>query len=248
MTLAGKRIAITRPANLATSFAARLADVGAHPLTFPCIAIEAVTDMAELIAELRALHAADWVLFTSVHAVDAFARTTSSEWPRVRWQKQCAAVGRTTASALRAHGLDAAVVPSRASATALVDAVGSLNGRVVLYPASNLANDDVDRGVRAQGGVVRRVTAYRTVPGEGIDALASAVSAHTIDAAAFWSPSAVEFVAARLPFRDWPRRTRVVCAGESTAMRATHLGVTVHATATAPTTDEMLRALRVALR
>ena len=167
-SLDGRRAAITRAASSSATLGHRIEQAGGVALARPCIAIERVADHGEMRDALRMLGADDWVIFTSRHAVRAFAEATSDEWTAAAWRRQCAAIGATTAQALAEHGLVASIVASQPSAQALVTTMGSLAGRTVLYPTSNLASDDVVNGVHAAGGNVRRVTAYRTIPGNGI--------------------------------------------------------------------------------
>ncbi len=63
------------------------------------------------------------ITFTSPSAVQQFFRLLSlSEWPILR--KIClAAIGRTTATAIREHGLQASVMPETTSAAALIEAI-----------------------------------------------------------------------------------------------------------------------------
>ena len=113
-----------------------------------------------------------------------------------------AAVGPSTADALRLAGVEPDLVPAEHSARALVevfpvpDAGGS---RRVLFPCADLAPDTIAEGLGEKGWHVRRVEAYRTVPLSVPEpALLDRVAA--ADALTFTATSSVAaFVALRTP-------------------------------------------------
>jgi uroporphyrinogen-III synthase len=74
--LLGKRIVITRAAHQAGDFAALLECRGAIPLLYPCLSIAPVEDTALLDQALNrwAIGGYDWVVFTSVNAVEIAAQ------------------------------------------------------------------------------------------------------------------------------------------------------------------------------
>ena len=70
--LFGKRIAVTRPREDAQDLADRLAALGAEPVIAPMIRMAAPEDWEPLDNAIDAVDTVDWIIFTSVNAVDQF--------------------------------------------------------------------------------------------------------------------------------------------------------------------------------
>jgi uroporphyrinogen III methyltransferase/synthase len=70
--LFGKRIAVTRPREDATELSDRLSALGADPIIAPMIRMAPPEDWAPLDNAIDAVESADWIIFTSVNAVDQF--------------------------------------------------------------------------------------------------------------------------------------------------------------------------------
>jgi uroporphyrinogen-III synthase len=127
--LDGRVVVVTRPAAQAARFAAMVAADGATPLMLPTIEIQPI----ELDAAARATLAPDtfdWTIYTSANAVEASLR----QLPRPARSK-IAALGRGTARALAAHGLEVAAVPTTTADSEgllALDCFADLRGQRVL--------------------------------------------------------------------------------------------------------------------
>ena len=127
--LDGRVVVVTRPAAQAARFAAMVAADGATPLMLPTIDIEPI----ELDAAARAALAPDtfdWTIYTSANAVESSLR----QLPRPALSR-IAAVGRGTARALAAHGLEVAAVPTTTADSEgllALDCFAGLRGQRVL--------------------------------------------------------------------------------------------------------------------
>src|SRR5919204_171570 len=199
---------------------------GAEPIVCPLIAIEPVTDYAELDAELRRLSSASWLVFTSVNAVNAVADRLDALRVTVPASVLIAAVGGATADAVarRIRGVD--FVPSRANADTLGDELPDEKAQRVVFPRGDLASEALTARLRMRGARVSDVIAYRTVPGPGTATLEAAVREGTLDAVIFMSPSSVRFagdtlVAARLS----SLRPAIACVGGTTAAAVREIGI-----------------------
>jgi Uroporphyrinogen-III synthase len=62
---------ITRPRLQAEQFANALIEVGAQPIFFPTIEIIPTDDFRALAFARRSLKEFDWLIFTSIHSVEA---------------------------------------------------------------------------------------------------------------------------------------------------------------------------------
>jgi uroporphyrinogen-III synthase len=236
--LAGRRIVITRPAERAARLADRLRALGAVPVVFPTIRIEAA-DSAPLVAAARDLDAFDWVVFTSASGVDAFFAHLAEAGRDARdvARRQVAAIGPVTAQALRERGVEPALVPAEYVAEAILAALGDVGGRSFLLPRADIAREALAEGLRARGARVTEVTAYRTRGADGPPPdLAGA------DAVTFTSSSTVRHFVAAGGAAAAPG-AKVVCIGPVTAATARELGLAVDAVAQDYTEDGLIQAL-----
>jgi uroporphyrinogen III methyltransferase / synthase len=239
--LVGRRIVITRPAERAGRLAEKLASLGAVPVVFPTIRIEAA-EPGPLVDAARELDGFDWVIFTSASGVEAFFARLADAGKDARdvSRRKIAAIGPVTAAALRERGVEPALVPPEYVAEAILAALGEVRGSRFLLPRADIAREALADGLRERGAEVTEVAAYRTVGADG-----PPPDLGDADAVTFTSSSTVRhFVAsgARLP------RAKVVCIGPVTAATARELGLAVSAVATAYTEDGLIEALEGAFR
>lgn len=231
-------VAITRSVEDNRSLAERLERLGFVAVAIPLIDVMAPADGGRALTEaLEQLADYGWVVLTSANGVRALVEAGNGRpWPG---EVSVAAVGPATAAAARSAGLPVALVPDVATAVALVDTFPVAGPPPppprVLAPLAQLASDTVATGLEAKGWRVDRVEAYRTVaPQEQADR-----SDAVVDAAAFFSPSAVD---------RWVDRYGIgvplaVCVGPSTAARARDRGLARVVEATPHTEGGIVTAL-----
>jgi len=108
--LGGRRLVVTRPRRQGGLLAAKLEALGAEVLLAPTIRIEPPENPAPLDDAIHASKSGkyDWIVFTSVNAVEAFFGR-AAEAPNAHY----AAIGPATAEALETRGLNADIVPGR---------------------------------------------------------------------------------------------------------------------------------------
>jgi uroporphyrinogen III methyltransferase/synthase len=242
--LFGKRVFVTRTRSQAGQLSARLRELGADPLEFPAIKIVDPSSFEPLDTALAGLSSFGWIIFTSTNTVDAvFARLDRQRKDaRALAPNRIAAVGPSTADALRAHGIEANLVPETFTTEALAQAMGDASGSsVVLLPQAENAPDDLHARLGAQGWGCIVVPAYRTeVDDSSVAAGREALDAG-VDAVAFTSGST-----ARNFVELWgqpPASTIVCCIGPRTEQAAREAGVHVDATADEHTIDGLVNAL-----
>ena len=192
MNLTNKRVLITRPRAQAEGFARALKAAGAEPIFFPVIEIIPPDDYLALDFAIRSLEQFDWLVFTSVHGVEAFfKRFEALGIERIPAGLRVAAVGSRTARFLSKHGLCTDQIPNEYIAEAMLPDFGkNIYGKRFLLPQSNLARTVLANEIRSAGGLVTEVVAYRNRLSEPnnseINALRSGV-----DIVTFTSPSTV---------------------------------------------------------
>jgi uroporphyrinogen III methyltransferase/synthase len=240
--LSGRRIVVTRSAGQAGELADLLTRVGAVPVVAPVIEIVPPADGgADLQATLSCAAEYEWLVFTSVNAVEAaFARVRDARalaGPRV------AAIGPTTAARLAQRGIVVDLVPARSTSEGLVEAIGRPgSGRILLVRAEE-GRKELVQGLVQSGYSVRSVTAYRTLSRQLDEEQVKLVQRS--DAVAFTSASTVHSLLDSLAGR--PLDPPVACIGPITAEAARARGLAVEAVAARPDMESLVEALSQAV-
>ncbi len=225
--LAGRTVVVTRSGGRAEGLLGALERAGARPIE---LALTRQVDPADGGTALRAAAAGvrdvNWVVFTSVNAVDRFMAELRDA--RALAPALVAAVGPATADALRRAGVEPDLVPAEHSARELVDSFPAPSGApgAVLFPSADIAPETIDDGLREKGWAVRRVEAYRTVARNAPEPeLLEEVAA--ADALTLTASSSVEaFMALRTPEgAPVAAPAHVVCIGPTTAAAARAAGL-----------------------
>lgn len=231
--LGGRRIVLTRPHDRSRSLAAMLREHGADVEITPAIEIVPPSSYAALDACLARLASYQWLLLTSVAAVDAVESRlallfdTERRLPRTL---RVAAVGATTARAFtRRFGELAFTGTSDAETLACNLPVSS--GDRALFVCGDRARDLLPSLLAERGVQVDRAVAYCTVARD-LDVLTAARDT-PIDAIVLCSPSAAQAVADPFTRRRMPV-PRAICLGATTAAAARALSIPVAAVAEVP--------------
>jgi uroporphyrinogen III methyltransferase/synthase len=190
--LAGKHIAITRPREQAAALADRLEALGARVSLLPSIRIAPIEDPAPLDAAIAHLSSYDWLIFTSVNGVRAFAErlaATNHAWAD-RGPARVAAIGPATAQALERAGVSVDLTPDEYIAEGILEGLGLVAGQRMLLARADIARRSLADGLRLRGAEVDEVAAYRTIAQPvASDALQRALDGDRVDAITFTSSS-----------------------------------------------------------
>jgi uroporphyrinogen III methyltransferase / synthase len=181
-----KRILITRPRAQADDFAAKLRTAGFEPIFFPVIEIQPIENNVALERALSKLECYDWLVFTSVNAVEVvFRHLQDLALPQV------AAIGPKTAEALQVHGITPDFVPDEYVAESILPGLGDLRGKWILLPRAEIARKALPEAICVAGGIPHEIAVYKTLPAQpspgGLAALKSGVDIVTLT-----SPSTVQ--------------------------------------------------------
>jgi uroporphyrinogen-III synthase len=242
-----KRILITRPRAQADEFAGKLRSAGFEPVFFPVIEIKPVEDNLALERALSKLGCYEWIVFTSVNAVEVvfgqYSRLIFSDGIGTRF----AAIGPKTAGSLKAHGIEPHFVPDEYVAEAILPGLGDLIGKWVLLPRAEIARKALPEAIFHAGGIPHEITVYKTLPSQpdpdGLEALRSGVDIITLT-----SPSTVEnFVAIAgkngLDPLHLPNNPQFACIGPITENAAKEAGLPNLLVAKEYTTDGVMAVL-----
>jgi uroporphyrinogen III methyltransferase/synthase len=248
--LHGKRVLVTRPREQAGDPALRLEALGAIPLLMPVVAIGPPLDWGPVDAAIDQLGRYQWLVFTSVNGVTAFLQRLRVRGKDLRalGSIRLAAIGPSTAEALRSYHLEPDLVPaeyrSESLAAALKPQVAGL--RILLARADrgrDVLRDELQRVAR-----VDQVAVYSQVDLDGDTATLELLRQGEIDFVLLSSSNIARALARLL---DAPcrvqlleGRTRVVSISPVTSAAIGELGWPVAAEARQYTMDGLLQALK----
>jgi uroporphyrinogen-III synthase len=239
---------VTRSLAHAATLADGLAARGAVPVLFPVFQTLPPEALSRFDDALRSVERYDFVVFTSAAGVAAtFERMARTGLPpTLPTGVQTAAVGPATAAALEAHGVRGTVVPDGFNGEQLAEALGPAAGRRFLLFRADRARPELPARLRAMGGIVADVEAYRTVPlGGRVESPAADAVRAGVDAVTLTSPSTVEGFINGIGdgWRDVLDRAIVAVIGPITAEAARVAGMRVAAEADPHTVDGLIDAL-----
>jgi uroporphyrinogen-III synthase len=231
-------VAVTRAEQADGRLSQALVSLGARTLPLPTVQIGPPQDSRPLTAALAEVALADWVIFTSGHAVDATCAHPGWQQARDRGvlRARIAAVGRATADRVRAHGLKVDVVPaSGGGARDLADALSrlaTLTGTRVLWPRSDIARRELPEALERLGASVADPPAYsaRPVVPAALPEFIGELDAGRLGAVVFLSPSSAHGLARALPsgtLAILDGRTIVASLGPTTSAAISNLGAHV---------------------
>ncbi len=242
--LHNQRVVVTRARAQASALSERLRELGAEVVELPAIRIEARLD-GELVAQaVDVVSGYALVCLTSANAVELLFRALAARGKDARSLAgvRVAAVGASTAAALRGHGIEADIVPERFVAESLVEALEDeeLDGERVLVARAAAGRDLVPVALRDRGAIVDDVPIYETVresPGEEL-----VEAAATADFLTFSASSTVTNLLEIMGDR-FPREAKIVSIGPITSETIRAAGLEVAAEASQHDVDGLIAAL-----
>ena len=250
--LFGWRVLLPRTKEQSGGMAQRLASYGATAEVVPTISVEPPRAPHQMERAVKGMVTGryEWVGFTSVNAVRA-VREKFEEFgldARAFAGLKIAAVGGTTAEALRTWGIEPDLVPAgESSARGLLevwppydDVLDPINR--VFLPRADIATDTLVAGLHEMGWEVDDVTAYRTVRAAPPPAaVRDAIKSGRFDAVVFTSSSTVRNL---VGIAGKPHSSTVIaCIGPATAKTAEEHGLRVDVLAPEASADALVDAL-----
>lgn len=194
--LFGKRIVVTRARVQASEFSAILEENGAEVIEFPTIEIRPPRKYKSLDNAFENLKSFQWIIFTSVNAVNSFNDRMIFKKIDIRSLHgiRIAAIGSQTAERLKMMGVIPDIIPSEYRAEAIIEIFKDfdIEGSHILIPRAKVARDILPVKLRKMGAKVSVVEAYETVISEkDISELCNLFEEKMIDMVTFTSSSTV---------------------------------------------------------
>jgi uroporphyrinogen III methyltransferase/synthase len=246
-----KTVIVTRAAAQSGGLCEELNARGACVRLLPLVSFAPPENCDALDTALTAIETFDWVLFTSVNAVQAVERRGNelqSGPGGARKLPRAAAVGPVTADAAEAAGFSVEYVAADHIGAGLARELGEeLRNKKVFLPRSDRANPELPAALRRCGALVTEVVAYRNLPPSATDReKLHEMFRNRVDSILFYSPSAVEnFLELLGRERLGPLQGRVlmVAIGPTTANALSAAGIQRIARAADTTTKAIVEAL-----
>lgn len=250
--LAGRRVAVTRAREQSPELAGKLAALGAEVVELPLITVSAEINKNDLVDVFAELGGYDWIVFTSANGVRYFFAEFHRIYDDIRslGLLRFAAVGDTTAAAIRAEHIKVECQPKVATGEALAEdliATGSLDSAKVLVITGNLNRDELVTKLEEARAIVDRLQVYKTEKTDlSAEPVAAEFRARGADAILFASSSAVQsFVdqAAALKLAKDATRPLAGSIGPQTSETMKKVGMPIDFTAKTPSLDSLVQAL-----
>lgn len=229
--LFGKRILVTRARHQASKLSHLLLEHGAVPVEMPVIKIDPPATWEELDQAILNLKSYNWIIFTSVNAVETFykrLRTLNMDARQLAGIR-IGAIGPATAGALEEKGLHPDYLPEIYTSQGFLAGLKEqeIAGCRVLLPRADIAGSELTDGIIKLGAEAHQVTAYKTVTSsEAVSRGKQMLLAGEIDIVTFTSASTVNNLLAIMgQEQEVISRARLACIGPVTAATLAEKGL-----------------------
>jgi uroporphyrinogen III methyltransferase/synthase len=240
LPLTGRTVVITRALAQADEFAQELEQYGAQVIACPTIEIQELEDYERLDEAISHLYGYDWLMLTSVNAVNYFFKRLMAlghDASRLDEVKVCV-IGEATAERLRELHVHVDLIPSEFKAEGVYSALerfvggdDAFKGLNILLPRASVARDFLPKALEAAGARVDVVPVYRTALPHNLDrGRVAAILSGSADCIAFTSASTVKNLAQLFDTQDLGAvlsGITIACLGDITAQTATDFGLKV---------------------
>lgn len=245
--LFGKRILVTRSRAQASDFAGMLEEHGAEVIQFPTIEIRPLEIQS---SDIPSPNEYDWVIFTSVNAVEIYYQHIQQKGMDTRAFGDCkiCAVGPKTVAALNCIGINPDFVPSQSRGSVVAAEIGSVDGKKILLPRAKIATADLPNALHSKGALVDDLPIYDTVKVQSkySEEIEEDLLTGRIDAVTFTSSSTVTNFLEMFPeqtAKDLLEYVQVAVIGPSTKATAEEHGVRVDLVANEVTIESLAEAI-----
>lgn len=246
----GAKIMVTRARAQASSLVELIRDKGGEALEFPSIEIVRESDLGPLHAAFTNIGIYQWIIFTSVNAVEIFFQELGRQEIDIRELhgiKICA-IGPATASQLVRLGLRPDLVPEEYRAEGIINEITPLikPGERVLLPRARGARAILPQSLRELGAVVDEADLYQAAVARVDQDRVDEIRKGPVHYITFTSSSTVaNFVKiiGKEYLKDFDCRVKVACIGPVTARTARENGFTVDIMPESYTIEALLEAI-----
>ncbi len=245
--LFGKHILVTRARTQASEFASMLEENGAEAIQFPTIKIVPLDIQS---SDIPPPIKYDWVIFTSVNAVEIYYQHLQAQDRDTRAFGKCkiCAVGPKTVAALNSIGITPDFVPSQSRGSVVAAEIDDVNGKKILLPRAKIATAELPKLLTKKGAVVHNMPIYDTVKvhSKHSEVIEKDLLTGRIDFVTFTSSSTVTNFLEMFPeqtVKDLLANVKVAVIGPSTKATAEEHGLHVDLVAKDATIESLTEAI-----
>ena len=230
LPLAGRWIAVTRPAEQATKLTAAIQAAGGAVISFPLLDIQALPDLSHFSQAVTPLAQYDWVVFISSNAVQHGMPLLQQAGipPSLKF----AAIGPTTAASLQAFGITQVLTPQdRFDSESLLalEPLQAMQGQRVLIVRGVGGREVLAETLKQRGAEVVFGECYRRVnPQSSAQVLAQAFEQGQLHGIVVTSSEALRFLLDLAQDAAWLRATPVFVNHARIAEQASAAGLTIY--------------------
>jgi uroporphyrinogen III methyltransferase/synthase len=256
LPLTGRTIVITRALAQADEFAQELERYGAQVIACPTIEIQELDDYQRLDEAINHLYGYDWLILTSVNAVNYFFKRLTAlgrDAASLDELKVCV-IGEATAERLGDLNVHVDVIPNDFKAEGVFSALerfiggpDAFKGLNILLPRASVARDFLPKALEEAGARVDIVPVYRTALPDNLDrGRVTALLSGSADCIAFTSASTVKNLAQLFDTQDLGpvlSGITIACLGDITSQAAVDFGLNVEIQPEQTTIPALARAI-----
>lgn len=198
-------VLVTRAEHQQSDIVSLIENEGGTPYSIPLIKIDSPESWKDADSAISEIDSYDWILFTSVNAVDGFIGRAKHAGTDINQMsaKKIAAVGSMTRKRLEDIGLKVSLQPIKYDGDNLLKSFGKENiyEKRILFPGAEYGREHLIDGLINIGAIVISVPVYRTIPNDDVDSnkLISFLEDGVIQIATFFSPSTFKVFLNHLP-------------------------------------------------
>jgi uroporphyrinogen III methyltransferase/synthase len=162
LPLKEKTIVITRTVEQSNESASALTKYGAK-IVFPTLEIVPPSNWDEFDSIITSQDEIDFIIFTSAHAVQMFDKRCEELKINIDFsKKKVVAVGNKTSSVCKKHNIPVNIIPEKFSAEGVIGELSkfNMNEKVVFIPRSAIGREELPRGLKDLGAVIKSVPVY----------------------------------------------------------------------------------------
>lgn len=197
LPLKGKTIVITRTIEQSKESASALTSLGANVIIVPTLEIVPPTDWSKFDSVIAHPEKIDFIIFTSVHAVQMFSKRCKEIGALINYNRtKVVAVGNKTSSYCHKNNINVNIIPEKFSAEGVIESLSKYNlkNKVVFIPRSAIGREELPLGLKDLGAIIKSVPVYNVaIPsGDNVRASLQQLDSSQVDLFIFTSPSTFE--------------------------------------------------------
>jgi len=197
LPLKGKTIVITRTVEQSKESASALTSLGAKVIIVPTLEIVPPTDWSKFDSVVSHPEKIDFIIFTSVHAVQMFSKRCREVGALINYNRtKVVAVGNKTSSCCHKNNISVNIVPDKFSADGVIEVLSKYNlkNKIVFIPRSAIGREELPKGLKDLGAIIKSVPVYNvSIPaGDRLKENLNELNSANVDLFIFTSPSTFE--------------------------------------------------------